>query len=97
MPTLRSVQTFTELAAWLERGIQNLDADCNDGETIQAIGDLASRRSQARVAAYRDVLYQIGEAVDAETAGAEDSAEAQWKERYPDADELTMRRLAGDR
>ncbi len=91
---MRPVQTFTELAAWLERGIQNLDADCNDDETMGAIGIHAHRRSVARVAAYRDVLFQIGPAVDAEAAErqrevAEDSFEARYKEAYgPDADKL---------
>ncbi len=98
---MRPVQTFTELAAWLERGIQNLDADCNDDETIGSIGIQAHRRSLARVAAYREVLFQIGPAADAEADRhrevAEDSFEARWRERYPDADELTLRRLAGDR
>jgi len=97
-----SVENFNELAAWLVRQIDNLDADCNDGETIGAIGIHAHRRSEARVSAYRDVLHEIAPAILLEVAeqravAAEDSAEAQWKERYPDADELTLRRLAGDR
>ena len=94
---MRPVQTFTELEAWLARGIQNLDADCNDDETIGAIGIHAHNRSVARVAAYREVLFQIGPAVERQREVAEDSFEARWRERYPDADELTLRRLAGDR
>ncbi len=97
---MRPVQTFTELVAWLERGIQNLDADCNDEETIGAIGIHAHRRSLARVSAYRDVLFQIGPAADAEADRqrevAEDSFEARYKEAYgPDADKLAAYQAEG--
>ncbi len=97
-----TVETFGELAAWLVRQIENLDADCNDDETIGSIGLDAHKRSLVRVAVYRDVLHQIAPAMlagaeDAQRVAGEDSAEALWRERYPDADELTLRRLGGDR
>ncbi len=65
----RSVQTFGELAAWLVRQIENLDADCNDGESIGSIGLDAHKRSMARVSAYRDVLHQIAPALLIEASG----------------------------
>lgn len=60
---------FGELGVWLIRKIENLDADCNDGETIAAIGLEAHKRSQARVSAYRDVLHHITPAIVAEATG----------------------------
>ncbi len=89
-----SVQSFGELAAWLVRQIENLDADCNDGETIGSIGLDAHKRSLVRVAVYRDVLHQIAPAVLAEAeesqrVAAEDSFEDRYKRAYgPDADKL---------
>ncbi len=90
-----TVQNFGELAAWLVRQIDNLDADCNDGETIGTIGIHAHRRSEARVSAYRDVLHEIAPAMLAEAeesqrvAGEDSSAEARYKEAYgDDADKL---------
>ena len=98
-----NVQTFSELAAWLVRQIDNLDADCNDGETIGAIGIHAHRRSEARVSAYRDVLHEIAPAILLEIAeqravAAEDSAEARYKEAGYDGLEPVIARYAdGDR
>lgn len=85
----RTVDTWTELAAWLARHIDALDADCNDGETIGSIGLDAHKRSLVRVAAYRDVLHEISPAVEAEAAeraetAAQDSIEARYKAAYGD-------------
>lgn len=88
------VETFAELAAWLVRQIENLDADCTDSETIGMIGLEAHKRSQTRVATYRDVLHQIAPAIlleesDRKQAAADDAAENRWKEAYgPDFEML---------
>ncbi|MCA1572897.1 MAG: hypothetical protein LC798_21930 [Chloroflexi bacterium] len=65
-----TVATFAELSAWLVRRIESLDADCNDDETRASIGPDAVKRSQASVAAFRDVLFQITPAMLAEVGKA---------------------------
>lgn len=83
------VQDFDDLAAWLCRQIENLDADYNDDETRASIGIEAVRRSQARVSAYRDVLHQIAPAILMETAdqrqaARDDGVESRWRDAYGD-------------
>lgn len=79
------VETFPELAAWLVRRIDSLSADYNDPETQASIGLDASKRSQARVSAYRDVLYEISpqilrEIADQRQAAADDADENKWRD-----------------
>ena len=96
------VHSWSDLDRWLRERIAHLEPDCYDGETIGHIGQARHNRSIGAMSALRDVLGEIAPMVDAETAEltealAEGSAEARWKEAHPDADELTLRRLAGDR
>jgi hypothetical protein len=92
------VDSFTALQQWLDHRLEGVEEDLADGETAQSNG----RALRERRATLLDVAHVIREAVATEQAewaavSAEQSAEAAWRERYPDADELTLRRLAGDR
>lgn len=94
-PDIRSV---VDLDAYLDRRIAALDADCYDGETIQSIGQAAHNRSLGTRGAFADLRGMIAgwlDDVEAEQAAAAEYD--RWKEAYPDADELTLRRLGGDR
>jgi hypothetical protein len=93
-----AVDSFTSLQDWLDARLALVEEDLADGETAQAMGS----RLRERRATLLDVVHVIQEAVAIEkqeqaTVSAELAGEAAWRERYPDADELTLRRLSGDR
>lgn len=101
-PEPESVGTFVELDSWAERKINDYLEDLGEGEIAQSIGARGRERSAARIAILEDLRLLIREAVETEEADAaraagEEPSEAAWRERYPDADELTLRRLGGDR
>lgn len=97
-PEPDSVGTFIELDAWAERKINDYLEDIGEGEIAQSIGVRGRERSAARIALLEDLRLLIRDAVQAEWGiNAQEDAEVAWRERYPDADELTLRRLAGDR
>ena len=96
------ITSWGDLSAWVDRHLEAVESDLGDDETLQSIGYFGEARLKERRATLLDVAWAIGHMVGVEqaerqTLAAEDSVEAQWREAYHDADELTLRRLAGDR
>lgn len=90
----RPIATFADLQQWLDERLAGVNEDLADDETAQAMGS----RLRERRATLLDIVHAIREAVACEgVVDGQESAEAAWRERYPDADELTLRRLGGDR
>ena len=93
-PLHHPIATFSDLQAWIDKRLEGVEEDLADDEIAQANG----RALRERRATLLDVAHEIREAVAAEASvDAQEDSEAAWRERYPDADELTLRRLAGDR
>lgn len=79
------VESWAELAVWLQRRIDAFRVDFEDDETAQSIGLNKQWMSRGRVAALRDVLAVIQPAYEAEAAelarvAAEDSIEQRFKD-----------------
>lgn len=97
-PLHPAIDSFSDLAEYVERRMAALDADCYDDETIGHIGPYRYERSLGGRMAYEDVRDRIREAVAAERRAVEqDRADEAYKDLDPVADALEIRRLAGDR
>ena len=97
-PVHPPVDTFHDLARWIDRRLDGIERDLDDEETAKAFG----MKLKITRAVLLDVAYAIRDAVAAEEADLAlmlqvSQAEQAWKDQYPEADELELRRLAGDR
>ena len=82
-PLRRSVDTWTELDAFLADRTLDFAADVGDGETMQSIGIDAVMRSRGRLAMLTEIRNAIREAVVAEAAEqAETAVQENIEQRY---------------
>ena len=92
------IGNFHDLARWIDKRLDGIERDLDDEETAKAYG----MKLKITRAVLLDVAHAIRDAVAAEEADlalmlAVSQAEQAWKDQYPEADELELRRLAGDR
>jgi hypothetical protein len=93
-----SIRSFDAYLSGIEREYEAQ----SDGEMAQSGGYDRTIRVRACLQLVRDLRERLAPTVEAEiaeaaTVAAEDRVEATWREQYPGADELELRRLAGDR
>lgn len=96
------IDNLSDVDAWCVRKIADYRMDLDEDEIAASIGARGRAMSAARIALLEDLRLLIADALVIEQAerdivSAEQAGEAAWRDAYPDADELTLRRLAGDR
>lgn len=100
-PLHPSVESWTELQAWIDKQLENIDSSLGDDETLQSIGPKGQARLGTRWALLTDIAEMIhcnvvDEADEAARTAYEEAAEAEYREAYgPDFDKLATFQAEG--